>query len=559
MDEHAANPVPSPEALKATRELAYRSRLGRLLRRIDLSWPDLTRPQRDRLLDLALDLEGVALAAEGHEHLALALAARDLHRWLQQSLEEGAELTTEQQLEVVDAIVRIRIEADLQEKAPAINPMPRVCILAPEGGVEIQAGEALAAGYQIEVLRQPGEFLRSLRVDPPDMVVLDLEAPFTPEEIPAFVNRIQEGQARTLPVAFLSLYADLEARLGAVRASGVAFFTKPLDLLALLDCVDQLNQHQLQEPIRALIVEDDALTAAFCTRILEGAGMRAVVVRDPMAVMQPLVDHRPDVLLMDLYMPGCSGLELAAVLRQQDAYVSLPIVYLSGEQQLERQLQALSLGAEDFLAKPISPAHLISIVTTRALRGRHLRDLLVRDSLTGLLNHVHLKEKLRLEAARAARVDRPLSFAMLDLDHFKAVNDTHGHASGDRVIKNLARVLQHRLRKTDVIGRWGGEEFAVILPDTPLSVALKVMDDIRIRFAQMPQEMGRQTVHVTLSCGLAAFPQFDDVPALMDAADQALYAAKRLGRNRCLTSGPCEAGHPPPPIEEAPGPTTGPG
>jgi hypothetical protein len=143
----------------------------------------------------------VALAAEGHEHLALALAARDLHRWLQQSLEEGAELTTEQQLEVVDAIVRIRIEADLQEKAPAINPMPRVCILAPEGGVESQAGEALAAGYQIEVLRQPGEFLRSLRVDPPDMVVLDLEAPFTPEEIPAFMNRIQEGQARTLPVA----------------------------------------------------------------------------------------------------------------------------------------------------------------------------------------------------------------------------------------------------------------------------------------------------------------------------------------------------------------------
>jgi diguanylate cyclase (GGDEF)-like protein len=244
------------------------------------------------------------------------------------------------------------------------------------------------------------------------------------------------------------------------------------------------------------------------------------------------------------------------VLRQQEAYVSLPLVFLSSEQQLERQLHALSLGAEDFLAKPVSPAHLISIVTTRALRGRHLRNLLVRDSLTGLLNHVHLKEKLSLEAARAARVAGPLSFAMLDLDHFKAINDTHGHASGDRVIKNLARVLQHRLRKTDVIGRWGGEEFAVILPDTPLPLALEVMDDIRARFAQMPQELGRQAVHVTLSCGLAAFPEFEDVLGLVDAADHALYAAKRLGRNRCLVSGPCETGTPPHPDADPSGATS---
>jgi diguanylate cyclase (GGDEF)-like protein len=557
MDDRGTHPIPSPEALKASREFTYRSRLSGLLRRIDLSWPDLTRPQRDRLLDLTLDLEDLALVAEDHAHSTLALAARDLHRWLERILGEGAELTTEQQLEVVDAIVRIRIEADLQETAPAINPMPRVCILAPSGGVEIQSGEALTAGYQIEIFSHPDDFLRALRADPPDMVVLDLESPFAPNEIPAFLDRIQEGQTRTLPVAYLSLYADLEARLGAVRASGVAFFTKPLDLLALLDSVDQLHQHQVQEPLRILIVEDDPLTAAFCTRILEGAGMRAVVVRDPMAVMQPLVEHRPDVLLMDLYMPGCSGLELAAVLRQQEAYVSLPLVFLSSEQQLERQLHALSLGAEDFLAKPVSPAHLISIVTTRALRGRHLRNLLVRDSLTGLLNHVHLKEKLSLEAARAARVAGPLSFAMLDLDHFKAINDTHGHASGDRVIKNLARVLQHRLRKTDVIGRWGGEEFAVILPDTPLPLALEVMDDIRARFAQMPQEVGRQSVHVTLSCGLAAFPEFEDVLALVDAADHALYAVKRLGRNRCLTSGPCAPGTPLLPDAGPPGATTG--
>ncbi|MBK8724828.1 MAG: diguanylate cyclase [Holophagaceae bacterium] len=551
MADPGTTPTPTTDAYTASQAFASRLRVDALLRRMDLSWPDLTRPPQDRLLDLMLDVEGAALAAEG-QNPALALAARDLHHWLQGLHESARELSTEMQLEIVDAIVRLRIAADLGPKAPPIAPMPRITILAPIGGVDIQLGQAFLAGYQIELFSEPDDLLHSVREEPPDLVVLDLDAPFGPEDLPVFLARLQEGQGRCLPVSYLSLYTDLEARLTGVRASGVAFFAKPMDLQALLDAVDRLDQPQLHEPIRVLVVEDDPLTAAFCTRILEGGGMRVAVVRDPLAIMQPLVEHRPDALLMDLYMPDCSGLELAAVIRQQEAYVGLPIIFLSGEQQLERQLEALSLGAEDFLTKPVSPRHLLSIVTTRATRGRQLRNLLVRDSLTGLLNHVHLKDKLRLETARAARVEGPLSFAMLDLDRFKLVNDTYGHAAGDRVLKNLSRLLQQRLRKTDVIGRWGGEEFAVVLPDTPLPVAVKVMEDIRERFAQLPQELGRKSVRLTLSCGVAAFPQFDDVPSLVDAADQALYAAKGLGRNRTLASDRCD--EPGSGIPRAPGP-----
>lgn len=543
MDLPGSPPSSDPASRPTPREVAFRHRLTAILRRMDLTWPDLTRPQADRVVDLLLDLDSLVLAAEEHERTALALAARDLHRWLRERRTVGTPLSDGEQLEVVDALVRLRVEAGSEAQAPAISPMPRVCILAPEGGVEIQAGHALAAGYLIEVFEGPRDFGETVRLDPPDLAVMDLEA--AAEGTPArdLVEELQASPSHPVPVAFLSQYADLEARLEAVRAGGVAFFPKPLELLALLDTVDQLQAHQLQEPLRVLVVEDDPLTAAFCTRILEGAGMRTAVVRDPMAVMEPLVEHRPDVLLMDLYMPDCSGLELASVIRQQSAYLSLPIVYLSAELHRDRQLEALARGAEDFLTKPVSPVHLISIVTTRALRGRQLRNLLVRDSLTGLLNHVHLKDKLRLEVARAARVGNPLAFAMLDLDGFKAVNDTYGHASGDRVLKNLARLLQHRLRRTDVSGRWGGEEFAVILPDTPLPVALQVLDEVRARFGGMPQKVGRETVHVTLSCGIAAYPEFHDPLGLMDAADQALYAAKRLGRDRCVTSTPCE---PPP-------------
>lgn len=544
----ASGSAPAPDALPASRNLAFRTRLEGILRRMDLSWPDLTRPQEERIVDLLLDLDNVALAAEEHGHTVLALAARDLHRWLQERRGSGTPLTDAEQVEVVDALVRMRVEAGPRETAPSIAPMPRIGILAPAGGVEIQAGQAFMAGYLIEVFEDAGVFQAAMSADPPDLAVVDLEASAPGGGLAELLQCLRQGPAHPVPVAFLSQYADLEARLEAVRAHGVAFFPKPLDLMALLDVVDQLQSHQLQEPVRVLLVEDDPLTAAFCARILEGAGMRAAVVRDPLAVMEPLVEHRPDVLVMDLYMPECNGLELASVIRQQAAYVSLPIVYLSGEQHLDRQLEALARGAEDFLTKPISPAHLISIVTTRALRGRQLKNLLVRDSLTGLLNHVHLKDKLRLEVARAARVDHPLALAMLDLDRFKEINDTYGHASGDRVIKNLARMLQHRLRRTDVIGRWGGEEFAVILPDTGMAEALRVLEDLREGFARMPQEVGRESIRVTLSCGLAAFPEFLDPLGLVDAADQALYAAKRLGRNRCVTSSPCE-----PPAPEDPG------
>jgi diguanylate cyclase (GGDEF)-like protein len=520
--------------------LAYRTRVEGLLRRMDLSWPDMTRPLEERTVDLLLDLDSVALVADEHGHAPLSLAARDLHRWLSARRAAGDGLGDAEQLDVLDALARMRAEVGTPQQAPAIMPMPRVCLLAPEGGVEIPPGQATLMGCVLDLHEQRDAFLDALREDPPDLAVLDLEAAAPEGGLPAFLAALHEAAGRRIPLAFLSQYADLEARLEGVRSDGVAFFTKPLDLLALLDTVDQLRAQQLQEPIRVLVVEDEALTAACCARILEGAGMRVSVLRDPAGIMQPLVEHRPDLLILDLHMPGCSGLELASVVRQQAAYVSLPIVFLSAEQHPGRQLEALSRGAEDFLLKPVSPVHLISIATTRALRGRQLRNLLVRDSLTGLLNHVHFKDRLRLEVARASRVHGPLAFAMLDLDGFKGVNDAHGHAAGDRVLKNLARVLQHRLRRTDVLGRWGGEEFAVVLPDTTLDVALRVLEDIRERFAAMPQEAGRQTIHVSLSCGISAFPDFGEPLALVDAADQALYAAKRLGRNRCVTSSPCE-------------------
>jgi diguanylate cyclase (GGDEF)-like protein len=163
-----------------------------------------------------------------------------------------------------------------------------------------------------------------------------------------------------------------------------------------------------------------------------------------------------------------------------------------------------------------------------------LRSFMVRDSLTGLLNHTAIKDQLDGEVAWAIREKKTLSFAMIDIDHFKKVNDTYGHSVGDRVIKSLSRLLKQRLRTSDLIGRYGGEEFAVVLVDDDKTTAMKVLDIIREDFSQLRHLANGKEFTVTFSCGIADVSQFPDASKLNDAADKALYKAKHAGRNRVM-------------------------
>jgi diguanylate cyclase (GGDEF)-like protein len=163
-----------------------------------------------------------------------------------------------------------------------------------------------------------------------------------------------------------------------------------------------------------------------------------------------------------------------------------------------------------------------------------LRSFMVRDSLTGLLNHTAIKDQLDGEVAWAIREKKPLSFAMVDIDHFKLVNDSYGHPVGDRVIKSLSRLLKQRLRTSDLVGRYGGEEFAVVLVNADGPTAMKVLDTIRDDFSQLRHLAEGKEFPVTFSCGIADVSQFPDATKLSDAADKALYKAKHAGRNRVM-------------------------
>jgi diguanylate cyclase (GGDEF)-like protein len=214
--------------------------------------------------------------------------------------------------------------------------------------------------------------------------------------------------------------------------------------------------------------------------------------------------------------------------------LNVPIVYQSGESGLDQQMAAMRVGGDDFLHKPIEDAHLISAVSIRVERLRTLSSLMSRDSLTGLLNHISLKLALEAELERARRSGSNTTLVMIDIDHFKSVNDRFGHPAGDSVIKGLARMLTQRLRKSDLIGRYGGEEFAVVMRDTDAAQANAPVEEMRRRFAEIGHAYGNERFQVSFSAGIASAPPHAGVEALLNAADQALYDAKRGGRNRVV-------------------------
>ncbi len=371
----------------------------------------------------------------------------------------------------------------------------------------------------------------------PDVVLLDLAL----HDSERWADAAHCFGARA-SVVFMTPRADFQARLAAVRAGCAGYLVKPVDPLDLVYVLDDLTGRQDQDPFRILIVDDDeALPDAFALALRE-AGMEATVLREPARILDTMAEVMPDLVLLDMYMPGCNGVELAHVLRQHRRFLGTPIVFLSREGDRDLQLAAMRPGVDDFLTKPIRFDHLAEAVQLRAERGRVLRAAMQTDSLTGLLNHAHFKERLATEMARSRRNGTSLSVALLDIDHFKRVNDTYGHMAGDRVIRTLSRLLSHRLRRSDIIGRYGGEEFAVVLPDTDEHVAHRVIDTLRDAFTKLEFSASGLTFSLTFSAGVAGDDGESGASALLNYADAALYAAKRIGRNRVTRASSLDPG-----------------
>ncbi len=343
---------------------------------------------------------------------------------------------------------------------------------------------------------------------------------------------LQQGLEQPLPLLVIHDRADFASQLAAVRAGAQGFFVRPLDITQLENSLERCLDRQQGEPFRVLIVDDDAELAARYSLVLRNAQIQVQILTEPTRVLETMRSFNPEVLLLDVNMPDCSGPELAQMIRLHDEWLRVTIIYLSAETDTHRQMAALLKAGDDFITKPISDTALVAAVYSHAQRARSLSTALARDSLTGLLKHADIKEQLALEVQRTTRTGKPASVVMLDLDHFKQINDTYGHAAGDNVIRALANLLRQRLRRIDSLGRYGGEEFVAVLPECSALQARRIFDEIRVRFAALSFNAGDQEFRVTFSAGICETDGHSASGLLLEHADQALYVAKHNGRNQ---------------------------
>ena len=291
-----------------------------------------------------------------------------------------------------------------------------------------------------------------------------------------------------------------------------------------------------------LLVEDSSVIRAVVRRRLEEQGYTVVEVEDGGGALAAFRESRPDVVLLDIEMPVLDGFQILELIKAESEQADTPVVFLTARDKTEDLVEALRLGAHDYLRKPFEPSELTARVRA-AVRVKSLQDeLRVRnaelelvsrtDPLTGLWNRRHTLEQLEAVASLSRRHDSAFAVLMIDVDHFKHVNDSAGHTAGDAVLVELAVRIRESVRIEDVVARWGGEEFLVVLPSTEIDGAWALGDRIRKAIAAVPVHFTDGSIAVTVSVGCASSAASETADEVVSRADDALYAAKAGGRDR---------------------------
>ncbi|MEL6184466.1 MAG: diguanylate cyclase [Myxococcota bacterium] len=301
----------------------------------------------------------------------------------------------------------------------------------------------------------------------------------------------------------------------------------------------------MDEALKILVVEDDAVTRARLAFLLRKNGYQVDVAEDGDQGWDAFQGDYYPIVLSDWSMPGLSGPELCGRIRAYEGELYTYLILITGKTEKSNIAQGLEAGADDYVTKPFDSGELLARLRTgrrildlqASMRDaqRQLQELASRDGLTGVLNRRALEERLAELFSYLLRRATPLSLAMLDLDHFKRINDTYGHQAGDDVLREAALRVSGVVREYDAVGRYGGEEFMVLLPDTPADEAGRIAERIRASLcaSAVPTRDG-SAVEATVSVGVAtAGAQFrGNVKDIIESADAALYRAKRGGRNR---------------------------
>ena len=295
-----------------------------------------------------------------------------------------------------------------------------------------------------------------------------------------------------------------------------------------------------------LVADDSGVVRALLRRQLEARGLRVEEVADGQEAVHACRSLRPDVVLLDVEMPGLDGHSALRTIRDDPAIRDIPVVFLTARASVEDVVTGLQLGAHDYLRKPFEPSELVARVSA-ALRVKALQDELRRrnaeleqasrtDALTGVFNRRHLEERLTEVTSSARRHGQAAAVLLIDVDHFKSINDSLGHAGGDAVLGAVVERMARSVRVEDVVGRWGGEEFLVLSAMTDVDAAGALAERVRSAVCTAPVRVDDADVAVTVSVGCAA--GVEPAETLVRRADVALYQAKAGGRNRVVIAAP---------------------
>ncbi|WP_410514910.1 diguanylate cyclase [Paenibacillus sp. BR2-3] len=281
-----------------------------------------------------------------------------------------------------------------------------------------------------------------------------------------------------------------------------------------------------------LVIEDDVELVAYLKESLERQSYFVSIALSAERGLKIFYERKPDLILLDILLPDQSGIEVLNQIIGKAKKERIPIIIISGEHSKEIQMNAYSLGVMDYVPKPIDIDLFLTLIRNRFELKNEWQKSIIVDELTGAFNRKHFNQTMKQLMSDYKRTNRTFSLAMIDLDYFKKVNDTYGHLIGDEVLQSFAEEVQNSIRAEDSFCRYGGEEFALFLPNTYAASALMVIQRIQERFSSREFYAKNETFHVTFSCGIAEItnPE-EDANNLVWEADQALYASKHNGRN----------------------------
>lgn len=431
----------------------------------------------------------------------------------------------------------------------------------------------LEAQYHSVILASSGpQALEIAKAQDPEIILLDVMMPgMDGYEV---CRRLKADPVTAhIPVVMVTALSDTEDRVRGLDAGAEDFLTKPVDDFLLTSRVNTLMRYNAvtselrkreasglktgavenggadepEGPARVFLIDDNPRTSARIATLLRDNGHKVMTLLES-GNMGDLAQERTDVLILSLLSKSFDPLKLCAHFKTNDVTRAVSILLICDPLERAKAVKGLEIGASDMIMAPVDTQELLARVRTQTRRTRYVEilrervdrglELSVIDQLTGLYNRRYMTSQLQQYMHRAVMGGKPLSVMMLDIDHFKPINDTHGHQAGDEVLQELADRLRHNIRPMDVACRPGGEEFLVILPETPGELAFAAAERVRKAIAADAFSVLSDTtrISVTVSAGVASLqgPQ-DTMAELIARADSALYQAKAAGRNRVQT------------------------